>query len=409
MPDPSPTRPLRIALAHDWLVGPRGGEQVLEQILRHIEERHELAGLYTMFCSERSIGPRVDRAPKTVSTLGSLPGSNRARRWLLPLYPAAVADLSRTLARDHTRRPIDLLISTSSAAVKGVRAPAGVPHLCYIHSPPRYLWGQQHEYQRHSLLRRAGLSMLGPWLRHWDTRTSQRVSRFVANSTYTAGEVQAAYGRRASILHPPVDTSFFTPREDTSKPRRSRAWLVVSALEPYKRVDVAIDAANSVNNPLWIVGGGSQKRLLVDRAGPSVTFLGWLDRGELRDRMRRARVLLFPQVEDFGIAAVEALACGLPVAARAQGGALDYVDDGVNGAVFHTPLAHDVVDACARCPEPDSPACRQVAERFSEPLFQDGIAREIARAMDRAGDSIQDSRPDAGESDATLAPSTNPT
>ncbi|HYE02084.1 MAG TPA: glycosyltransferase [Phycisphaerales bacterium] len=369
---------MRIALAHDWLCGFRGGEAVLERLARLVAGEHEPAGLYVMFDDGRPVAPAIDALRTTVARLGRLPAaSTRLRRWLFPLYPLAVTDLSRRLARAHRERPIDLVISTSSAAIKGLRPPPGVPHLCYCHNPARYAWSQAAPYRRGRLgwLRGAGLALFAGSFRRWDRRTSANVTRFLANSTHTASLVNSCYGRDARVVFPPVRTGYFTPGEAAG---REDFWLVVSALEPYKRVDLAIAAARLAGRRLVVVGGGSQAGALRRLGGPGIEFRRRVSDEELRSLYRRAELLLFPQVEDFGIVAAEALACGLPVVARAEGGALDIVSDGLTGALFSEPQAGALVAAAARAPRECAAACRASAERFCEARFDAELRGAIA-------------------------------
>jgi glycosyltransferase involved in cell wall biosynthesis len=372
---PAPNqRRLRIALAHDWLCGVRGGEHVLERIAGLILREHESAGLYLMFDDGRPIGPAVDAVHKVVTRLGRRPWSNRLRRWLLAWYPAAVGELSRELQREHDRRPIDLVISTSSAAIKGLQAPAGVPHLCYCHSPARYVWGQEDRYR--AGLRGLGLRMVGNRFRDWDRRTSANVTTFIANSAHTQAEIRRCYGRESVVVHPPVREMFF---EGAVWGRADGPWLVVSALEPYKRVELAIDAALQAGQELVVVGDGSQRKELERHAGGRVRFMGRVSDGQLRDLYRGVSLLLFPQVEDFGIVAVEAQACGLPVVARRAGGALESVVDGVTGAFFDEDSVEGLLEAEKRCPRGCGEACRENARRFSETRFDIQIAEQVAR------------------------------
>jgi len=371
--------PARVALAHDWLVGLRGGEHVLDAIVRALAGIGTIDRLYTMFDDSRGLTPRIDALPKEISSLSSLPGA--LRRWLLPLYPAAVRQLSDRLAHAHASNPIDIVISTSSAAIKGLRPPAGVPHLCYCHTPARYLWSQADAYARESRLRGLGLSVFGPRLREWDRATASNVTRFLANSTHTAREIQRCYGRESVVVFPPVRTTHFTPPPPGAS--RGTHWLVVSALEPYKRTDLAILAANARAWPLRIVGDGSDASRLRAIAGPTVTFLGRVDDDALREEYRGAGVLLSPQIEDFGIISVEAQACGLPVAARRGGGALDTVVDAQSGVLFDgaepAALAH-AADACAAIDPGD---CVRNAARFSEEVFREAIRREVHAMLAR--------------------------
>ncbi len=376
-------RPLRVALAHDWLCGLRGGEKVLEHIARVVlkrsrDQRPKSTPLYLMFDDGRPILPHIDQLRRIASPLMRIPAALKLRRWLLPLYPTAVGALSDQLARDHAEQPFDLLISTSSAAIKGLKAPPGVPHLCYCHSPARYVWSQR-DQSAQSALARFGLVAYSERFKGWDRATSQNVTRFIANSAHTAQQIRQHFGRTCDVLHPPVGTGFYTPGPSV---RREDFWLVVGALEPYKRTDLAIEAAALAKKRLVVVGTGSARRDLQRRAAARiesrVEFLGRVPDEKLRDLYRRAELLLFPQIEDFGIIAAEALACGLPVVARRAGGALDIVTDGRNGTLFDDPTPAAVVAAAVRMSDRrdanTAAQCRARAEEFSIERFERGIA-----------------------------------
>jgi len=375
----------RVALAHDWLCGFRGGEAVLERVAQLFAD--DDTPVYTMFDDGRKLSPRIDQLKHRVSGIARLPGaSGRLRRWLMPLYPSAVGQLSRRLARDQRRRKIDLLISTSSAAIKSLRPPPGVPHLCYCHAPARYVWDQSDEYARISgpgdAVRAIGLHAIGPAYRRWDRGAAIRVTQFLANSTHTAEQIARCYEREAAVVFPPVDTDFFTP--DPSLQRRD-FWLVVSALEPYKRVDLAIAAAEQAGVQLIVAGAGSQRARLAKLAGSGVQFAGQLPRERLRHLYRTAALLVFPQVEDFGIAAAEALACGCPVVARAAGGALDIVHNGRTGAFFQHPTVRDIVEAAGHVPVDAWNACRESAMRFSVARFDQAMRVHARDLLERSG------------------------
>jgi glycosyltransferase involved in cell wall biosynthesis len=281
----------------------------------------------------------------------------------------------------HRRAPIDLVISSSSAAVKGVEAPSGVPHLCYCHSPARYLWGRDAAYTSDDpagRARRAGLRVFGPSLRRWDRRSAGHVSRFIANSSFIAGEIRRCYARDALVVHPPVRTGYFSVDPMV---RREDFWLAAGALEPYKRVDLAIGAARLTGKRLVIAGTGSQEARLRREAGPGIEFLGRVDDARLRDLYRRAELLLFPPLEDFGIVAAEAQACGLAVAARGAGGALDSVLPGVTGAFFDHPTAEAVAAAAERAPRGADAVCRRNAERFSEESFDAAMLAQVEEML----------------------------
>ena len=366
-------------LAHDWLIGRRGGEAVLETFADVVESEHEPAGLYTLFDSGAPISPAIDRRRRTVSPLNAIPGANGSlRRWLLPLYPWGVGRLSRRLAHDHGASPIDLVVSTSSGLIKGIAPPAGVPHLCYCHAPARYLWSVQDEYTRGggvaAAARRIGFGVFTPFLRAWDRGTADRVSKFVANSTHIAREIERCFGREAEVLHPPVDTAWFTPADDPAGGKRG-FWLVVAALEPYKRTDLAIRAAARAGKRLIVAGTGSDaealRSLARSEAPELIEFEGRVTRERLRELYRTADLLLFPQIEDFGIIAVEAQACGCPVVARRAGGAIDSVIEGRTGAFFEDPSPEEIAAAAGRVPSDAAAACRANAEGFGATRFRE--------------------------------------
>lgn len=353
---------------HDWLCGYRGGEAVLERFADIVTSHASCAGLWVMVDDGKPVSPSIDALPTRTSALQDIPfAATRLRRHLLPLYPRAVADISLQIRDEHDREPIDLVLSSSSAAVKGVAAPPGVDHICYCHTPPRYLWSQGGQYASQGLISRVGLAICGPALRAWDAGSAGDVTRFLANSAHTAGEIRARYGRESTVLHPPCRTEYFHP--DASVVRED-FWLVAGALEPYKRTDLAIQAAAVAGARIVIAGSGSGYSSLRRRfESPSVRFLGRVSDEELRDLYRRARLLVFPQIEDFGIVAVEAQACGLPVVARRAGGALDSVVEDLTGAFFDEATPASIAAAAARVPQVSALACRQNALRFSESGF----------------------------------------
>lgn len=382
---PSTPSKRRIVLAHDWTVGVRGGEHVLERIANVIARDNDLADLLTMFDSGVSIGPHIDRLTRHVSNIGELPDSITLRRWLLPAYPIAIESLSGTLARLHEESPVDLLVSTSSCAAKNIRPPEGVPHLCYCHSPARYLWSQRDESARG--IAQLGLRAAGPPLRHWDNARSRNVTQFIANSAHIQREIERCYGRESIVVHPHVRTDFFTPSDPASAPADTAALceelhldpsfvdqpflLFVAALEPYKRVDLAIEAASIAGLPLCVVGAGSISRRLTPRNPNTghVRFVGRISDIALRACYRKAHALLFPQIEDFGIIAAEAQACGCPVIARRIGGAIDIIQDQSTGVFFDIPDARLIAECVQHVERIESSACVANARRFSEARF----------------------------------------
>jgi len=380
MVDPNPklttstTKP-RVALCHDWLVARRGGEFVLEAIAEAVEPMADLDVVYTMFDNGASIGPAVDRLRRQSSFLNRWP----ARRWLLPLYPLAVWDLSQKLRARHRKKPYDLVLSTHSTAIKAIKPQRNVPHVCYCHAPARYIWTHAEGYA--GGLRGLGLALIRPLYKLWDRRTAKRVDTFLANSTHTHRQIGRAYKRQSDICFPPVRTNFFTPNPSGL---REDFWLAVGALVPYKRFDLAIEAANRTKHPLRVIGKGPELERLRALAGPTVTFEEAQTDVQLRDAYRKAKLLIFPQLEDFGIVAVEAQACGTTVVAYAKGGAKDTVIDGSTGALFDEQTVESLIRAIERCPKHSALACRENAERFSEERFKDQISSVVRELIRRA-------------------------
>ncbi len=308
--------PAPVALVHDWLTGMRGGEKVLEAIARQFPR----APIHTLFHFPGSVSRELESHPIRTSFLQGAPGLRRHYRHYLPLFPAAVEDLDVRGAR--------LVVSTSHCVAKGVVPDPDALHVCYCHTPMRYAWDQERAY----FPRRTGpVARLRAWilsgLRLWDVASVPRVDLFLANSSWVARRIRRYYGRTAEVLHPPVETDFFTPGEE----ERGEFALVVSALSPYKRVDVAVEACRQAGVDLRIVGDGPERGRLERLAGPTTRFLGRVDDESLRSLYRRAAFVLQPQVEDFGITAVESLACGTPVVAQGAGGVLDIVRPGEDG------------------------------------------------------------------------------
>jgi glycosyltransferase involved in cell wall biosynthesis len=314
-------RPPRVALVHDWLTGMRGGEKVIELI----GSLYPAAPLYTLFHFPGSVSPAIESHPIHTSFLQRAPGIRRSYRRYLPLFPVAIEELDLT--------SYDLIISSSHCVAKGVIPSPDAFHVCYCHTPMRYAWDQEHAY----FPRRTGAgarlrSLALSALRTWDVSSAARVNLFVANSSFVARRIRSYYGREAEVLHPPADVEYFTP--GTAKEKDADYCLMVSALAPYKRVDLAIAACDRLGLELRIVGDGPERERLAELAGPRTQFLGNVEPRRLRELYRGAALFLQPGVEDFGIASVEALACATPVVAVAKGGVLDIVEDGRHGVLY---------------------------------------------------------------------------
>ena len=302
----APARP-RVALVHDWLTGMRGGERGLEVFCELFPD----APLYTLVHVPGSVSSVIERRRIVTSFVQRLPGAASHYRRYLPLFPAAVRGFDLA---DH-----DLVISLSHCAAKAVPRPPGALHLSYCFSPMRYVWDLYDDYfgSRAGLAVRAVMPPIAAALRAWDRRTGG-VDGFVAISQHIAERIRRVYGRSADVIHPPVDTARFRPAA-----RPDDFYLVVAALVPYKRIDLAVAAANRLRRRLLVVGSGPEARRLRAQAGPTVEFVGWRPDAEVADLYARCRAVLFPAVEDYGIVPLEAAAAGRPTIALARGGALE--------------------------------------------------------------------------------------
>jgi glycosyltransferase involved in cell wall biosynthesis len=357
----------KVVLVHDWLTGMRGGEKVLESLCRLFPS----APILTLVHVPGSVSELIERHPIRTSIVQKFPRSAELYRQYLPLFPAAIELFDLDDA--------DVVISTSHCAAKSIVPTGRAIHICYCHSPMRYAWDQFDMYfgrdrvgaARHELFRE-----VMAWLARWDRATAHRVHRFVANSHFVAGRIARYYNRRASVLYPPVDTQFFTPGGDAPE----RYFLVVSALVPYKRIDVAILAAARLRVPLKIVGTGPELDRLRALAGPTVEFLGRLNDDDLRQAYRRAQAVLLPAEEDFGIVPVESLACGRPVIALGRGGASETMVPDETGLLVDqaTPDAFaDAMSAIGRRSF-DLSAMRARAEMFGRDRFESQFASVVA-------------------------------
>ena len=300
---------MKVALVHDWLIGMRGGEKCLEVFC----ELYPDADLYTLIYTPQNVSPTIRRMHVRTSWLNRLPAAPQYFRYLLPLFPHAIENLKLT--------GYDLILSSSHCVAKGI-FPHRSLHVSYIFAPMRYVWDLHDAYVSgsQSLIGRFGLSVFRSYLQRWDVRSSARVDYFVAESQNIASKITQFYQRPSKVIYPPVDLKRFSISAEIQP-----FYLIVSALVPYKRIDLAIEAFNALRLPLKIVGGGPLRRSLELRAKANIEFLGWLDDVKVAELYASCQALIFPGEEDFGIVPLEAQASGRPVIAFKRGGLLETV------------------------------------------------------------------------------------
>ncbi len=302
---------MKVALVHDWLTGMRGGERCLEALCELFPD----APIFTLFHVKGSVSETIERHPIIPSFLNRVPFAKSRYRYLLPFFPSAIQRL-----KFHQ---YDLVVSSSHCVAKGIRVPRETCHISYVHTPMRYIWDGFDTYFGNPGLwnfGRLGMGIFRTRLQQWDVESNTHVSRFIANSHNVAKRITRQYGRSACVVYPPVDWESFQVSH-----RHEGFYLMVTAFAPYKKVDLAIAAANELELPLKIIGQGQDEKRLRRMAGPSVEFLGRQPDHRVRDFYGRCMAVLFPGEEDFGIVPLEAMAAGKPVIAYGKGGALETI------------------------------------------------------------------------------------
>ncbi len=316
----------QVALAHDWLVGFRGGERCLEALC----EIYPQASIYTLLHKLKSTSDIIESRQITTSVLNRIPNIASRYRQFLPMMPMALKSLNI--------KKTDVLLSSHHCVIKGVKKPKGSVHVSYVYSPMRYMYDQFDQYFPRGPLRGVA-KMLKPALTWWDKSSNQNVDQFVAISKFVRERIRKYWDRDAEIIYPFVDFSDF--KFDWKK---EDFFLMVTAFAPNKRVDLAIDAFSRLNLPLKIIGGGQEELALKKMAGPQIEFLGELSRAEVASYFGRAQAFVFPGVEDFGIAPLEALASNTPVIAYRAGGVLETLTD-ADTHFFNEPTVNSLMGA----------------------------------------------------------------
>ena len=356
----------RVALVHDFLLDVRGAERVFLEMCGIWPD----ADIFTAVYDEKGTEGRFAGRNVHSSFLQALRPSARTFRTLLPLYPAAIESFDLT--------GYDLVVSSSSAWAHAVLCGENSVHVCYCYNPFRYAWNDREPtLARRNLLARAFLREFFRRWRQWDWIAAQRTDRYVAISRTTQARIRTYFGREAQVVYPPVDTSRFSPGPV------GEHYVVVSELMPHKQIEVAVQAFNRLGRPLIIVGDGPDARRLRRAAGPTVKFAGRLPDAAVAEIIQSARAMVVTAVEEFGIAAVESQAAGRPVIARAAGGALETVLDGITGC-FWSGGSEQLAEAVRNFDDAavDPSACTRNAARFDRDGFRHGILAEVAQAME---------------------------
>jgi glycosyltransferase involved in cell wall biosynthesis len=364
---------MRIAIVHYWLVGLRGGEKVLEAIC----ETYPDADIFTHVYDAEAAGPIIGAHKVTTTFIAKLPFARRFYKFYLPLMPFALEALDLSA--------YDLVISSESGPAKGVLTRPDAIHVCYCHSPMRYIWDQYQLYRSSAgFPARMMMPVLAPFLRLWDVVSSNRVDHFIANSRFVAKRIKKTYRRDAEVIFPPVRLEDY----DIEAHPSGDYYFFISQLETYKRAEIVIEAANRLGRKLIVVGAGAEEERLASLAGPTVTLLGRQTTEEIAKLYRNCRALLFAGIEDFGIVFLEAMASGRPVIAYAKGGALDAVIDGKTGLLYKEQTVEALMQAIlafeANPDGFDPQAIRAHAETFNTDAFKAKFKAAIERFCAKA-------------------------
>ncbi len=363
---------MKVALVHDWLTGMRGGEKILEVFCELFPD----ATIFATIHNEGMMSPAIERMKIKTSFIQHLPLKATKYRHYLPLMPCAIGSFDFS--------SYDIILSTSSAVAKGAIPRKNAIHICCCLSPMRYLWDQYDDYfgkGRAGLATRTAMAVVAPYLRRWDVRTCNRVNHFIAISDNVAERISRIYHRTSDVIYPPVSTDLFTVSN-----KDEGYYLIVSALVPYKRVDLAIETFNRFGEKLLVVGSGPEMEKLKKTAKKNIEFLGWQSNESLARLYTGCRALIFPGVEDFGIVPLEAMASGKPVVAFAKGGALEtVVGDGdlPTGVFFHHQTVEALLEAMKTLSKMkfDPYAIRRHAEKFDRKEFKRQIAEYVTKQV----------------------------
>lgn len=360
---------MKVAIVHYWLVNMRGGEKVLEALLSIYPD----ADIYTHVAEPEKLSTLLASRIKATTFIAKMPLAKKHYQKYLPLMPLAIEQLDLT--------SYDLVISSESGPAKGVIVAPEATHICYCHSPMRYIWDMQHEYiGGASLIKKLIMAPLLHYMRIWDVTTSARVSYFIANSHFVKARIWQYYRRDAKVIYPPVDSSDFDLVE-----KQEDYYLLVGQLVAYKRADLAINAFKENGKKLVVIGGGEQFKKLSQNLPSNITLLGKQPFEVLKEHYQHCKALIFPGVEDFGIVPLEAMACGRPVIAYAKGGALETVKDNMTGIYFQqqsVEALNKAIDKFENSSVEFNPkAIREHALQFRQSRFIQEVANYIDQCL----------------------------
>lgn len=374
-------KPQRIAIVCDWLVAIAGSEKVLAEIIG-LYPQADLFAVVDFLSDEARQTLHGKRA--TTTFIQRLPRARRSYASYLPLMPIAIEQLDLS--------SYDIVLSSSHAVAKGVLTGPGQLHISYVHSPMRYAWDMQHQYLQEASLMHGFKSVLARMMLHymriWDVRTAGGVDHFLANSRYIARRIKKAYGRKSTVLYPPVDLDAFGVVHE-----KEDFYLVASRLVPYKKIPLIVEAfAGMPNRKLVVIGDGTDFARVVKASAPNISVLGYQPFSVLRDHMQRAKAFVFAAEEDFGIAPIEAQACGTPVIAFGKGGVLETIwgleNEEPTGVFYYEQSVAAIQEAVAtfelNAHRLTSTMCRRSAERFSTEAFRHGFVEFVDSAVAQA-------------------------
>jgi glycosyltransferase involved in cell wall biosynthesis len=364
---------MRVAIIHYWLVGMRGGEKVVEALC----DLYPQADIFTHVVVQEALSEKLLAHDIKTSLIARLPRATTWYKKYLPLMPLALEQLDL--------REYDLIISSEAGPAKGIIPPPHALHVCYCHSPMRYIWNMYHDYRSSAgRIARVAMPLLTHYLRMWDQGVATRVDTFVANSQNVAARIRQYYRRDARVVYPPVDSEAFGP---VSEEGPEDFYLMAGELVSYKRPDLAVKTFNALGKPLVVIGGGEMLDTLRRQARGNIEFFGPQPFDRLRDYYRRCRALIFPGEEDFGIVPVEAMASGRPVVAFGRGGATETVVDSITGVLFEKQTVDDLADAVSRLEKMEFDA-KEIANHgraFGKARFASQMQAAIDAAWENKG------------------------